>query len=87
MGSFPGHFFKRILGRLFAKDTPPVEIANQPWKFEQDSSAMSAPELETSGLREKPTSINFPVLPDGSTPVQMGSGVITIAPMTIIMLM
>ena len=38
---------------------------------------MSSSELETSGLQEKSTVTKIPVLPDGSTPVQIGSGVIT----------
>jgi serine/threonine protein kinase len=38
---------------------------------------MKSTELETSGLQEKKTVANLPVLPDGSRPVPIGSGVTT----------
>ncbi|MBN1760034.1 MAG: serine/threonine protein kinase [Chitinispirillaceae bacterium] len=38
---------------------------------------MTNSELETSGLREKITQTNLPVLPDGSKEIQLGSGLIT----------
>ena len=76
MGSFPGYFFKRTLGRLFAKKLPPNNQM-QLWNVDRDAIDMSSSEIETSGLREKSTAVNIPALPDGSSPVQMGSGVIT----------
>jgi len=76
MGVFPGHFIKRTLGRLFAGKSR--SIGNQQaMKSEQDTLDMNSVELETSGLQEKNTLLNFPRLPDGSTPVQIGSGTTT----------
>ncbi len=76
MGLFPGYFLKRTLGRLFTRNTPSNNV-NQPWQIDQDAIDMSSSELETSGLQEKSTSTNVPILPDGSTPIQLGSGVVT----------
>ena len=76
MGFFPGYLFKRTLGRLFAGKEDNVGI-NRLVQTEQDAIDMTNSELETSGLREKITSISFPVLPDGSQQVQLGSGVIS----------
>jgi serine/threonine protein kinase len=76
MGYFPGYLFKKVLGRLFAGKQQEINI-NRLVQTEQDAIDMTNSELETSGLREKITSISFPVLPDGSQPVQLGSGVIT----------
>jgi serine/threonine protein kinase len=76
MGSFPGHFLKRTLGRLFAGKEYPN--GNQyALQSEQDIIDMNSVELETSGLQEKNTVLNLPHLPDGSTHVQIGSGIIT----------
>ncbi len=76
MGIFSGLFLKRALGRLFARgQNQDNEI--QLWKIDGDTSGMSSSELETSGLQEKAGTTKIPVLPDGITPVQMGSGVIT----------
>ncbi|MBN1577869.1 MAG: serine/threonine protein kinase [Chitinispirillaceae bacterium] len=76
MGSFPGYLFKKSLGRLFARKTPSNNV-NQPWRIDRDAIDMSSSELETSGLQDKSTVTNFPLLPDGSTPIQLGSGLIT----------
>lgn len=76
MGSFPGHFLKRTLGRLFAEKKR--SIGNrQTVMSEQDILDMNSVELETSGLQEKNTVLNLPRLPDGTAPVQIGSGTIT----------
>lgn len=77
MGLLPGRFLKHTLGRLLRPKIPP-QSANQPWQIEQqDATDMSSSELETSGLQTKSTSTNIPVLPDGSEPVQLGSGIVT----------
>jgi serine/threonine protein kinase len=74
MGLLQGHFFKRTLARLFlhgSKDNRKITTGQS----DQDFIDMSSPELETSGLQEKSTIINVPILPDETAQVQMGSGV------------
>ncbi len=61
---------------MFSGKKPATDI-NRIVQTEQDAIDMTNSELETSGLREKKTVTNMPVLPDGSQPVQLGSGVIT----------
>ncbi|MBN1307833.1 MAG: serine/threonine protein kinase [Chitinispirillaceae bacterium] len=76
MGSLPGYLFKKTLGRLFAVKAPSNNV-NQLWRIDRDAVDMSSSELETSGLQDKATVKGITVLPDGSTPVQLGSGIVT----------
>ncbi|MCX7725929.1 MAG: serine/threonine protein kinase, partial [Chitinispirillaceae bacterium] len=68
-----GHFLKSAITYLIRRKS----YHNTIWGFEQGLIDMSSPELETSGPKEKATSVKFPVLPDGKTSIQIGSGVIT----------
>lgn len=74
MGSVPGSFFKKTLGRLLSGQGNPDN--DQSVQDEEDAIAMNSTELETSGLQDKRTEVRVPVLPDGSTPTPLGSGMI-----------
>lgn len=74
MGSVPGSFFKKAWGRLLSGQGNPDN--DQSVQDEEDAIAMNSTELETSGLQEKRTEVRVPVLPDGSTPTPLGSGMI-----------
>ena len=76
MGLIPGYLFSRTLGRLLPGKRPTANV-NRILRTEQDAIDMTNSELETSGLREKKTQTNLPVLPDGSREIQLGSGLIT----------
>lgn len=73
MESAPGHFLKRTLGRITARILQ--ETTNRQSQRERD--AMQTAEIETSGLQEKPSGSKPPVLPDGTQPIPLGSGIIT----------
>jgi len=72
MGSVPGRFIKRTLGRIF-----PAHILQESDNGQRNGNTMNSSELETSGLQNKSSSIKVPVLPDGTQPVPIGSGVIS----------
>jgi len=76
MGLLSGHFLKRTFARLFTRSS---DSANRSQNIhgDQDFIDMSSPELETSGLQEKSTAINLPILPDETAKVQIGSGITT----------
>jgi len=76
MGLFQGHFFKRTIARLLSVPSG-LRKSSQNIPDDQDFIDMSSPELETSGLQDKATATNLPVLPDETAKVQMGSGVTT----------
>lgn len=76
MGLFQGHFFKHTFARLLSRR--PLSGKSSPnIPDDQDFIDMSSPELETSGLQEKATATNLPILPDETAKVQMGSGITT----------
>jgi serine/threonine protein kinase len=76
MGTFPGNIFKKTFGRLFARKSPTGKHKHSR-QDKEDTLPMNSTELETSGLQEKTTATNLPALPDGSSPIPLGSGVIT----------
>lgn len=73
MGLVPGRFLKRTLGRIL-----PAHILQGSDNGQQNGYYnMNSSELETSGLQNKSSNAKIPVLPDGTQPVPIGSGVIS----------